>query len=104
VKEMLGFTSKPFDCLPYLIEWLFSKSETKLEVESNYFIIAECVGRLAFLSSDVNKRVISNAQAAHPQRRFVVASALRFALENSSNLNEDLLDNYVAVVGKSSPM
>ena len=100
LKEMLSLTRRDFKSLSYLIEWLFGKSEEKLESESSYYIIAECVGRLAFLSPDATRKVVSHAQASHVNRRLVVASSLRFALENEgAQFNEDLLDEYIAGVG-----
>ena len=80
IKEMLGYSQKAFGSLNFLIEWLFGMSEKKLEAESNYYIISECIGRLAFLDGDAVKRVVANASAVHPNRRLVVASSLRFAL------------------------
>ena len=44
---------------------------------------------------------MSNAKAAHVNRRLVVASSLRFALENEgANFSDDLMDEYIAGVGK----
>ena len=100
LKEMLSLTRRDFKSLSYLIEWLFGKSEEKLESESSYYIIAECVGRLAFLSPEATRKVVGQAQASHVNRRLVVASSLRFALESEGvQFNEDLLDEYIAGVG-----
>jgi len=49
--------------LPQLIEWLLKKSEDRFEAESNYFITSECVGKLALISPDAAKLVISNAKS-----------------------------------------
>ena len=100
LREMLGFTDKAFGNLIQLIEWLFAKSEDNLEAESNYYIIAECVGRAAFLSTQAEERVLSNSQSTSPRRRFVVASSLRFALESEKDVAEELVERYLEAVGK----
>ena len=97
---MLGFIDKAFGNLIQLIEWLFAKSEDNLEAESNYYIIAECVGRAAFLSTQAEERVLSNSQSTSPRRRFVVASSLRFALESEKDVAEELVERYLEAVGK----
>jgi hypothetical protein len=63
IKEMLGFRQQPFEFLSTLIEWLFQRSEGKLEVESNYYITSECVGKLAFLHPEAVKKVLANAKS-----------------------------------------
>ena len=86
---MLIETKSPFQSLSYLTEWLFGKSEQKLELESSYFIIAECIGRLAFLDPTIARKIISNASTAQQNRRLVIASSLRFAIESQAGeLNE----------------
>lgn len=104
IKEMLSFRSQPFDYLPTLIEWLFQKAEGKFEVESNYYITSECVGRLAFLHSDAVKKVLANANSPNTNRRLIVASSLRFGLENPTNFDEEVLGEYIRVTGTVGTM
>ena len=46
---MLCHSGKPFRALLLLIEWLFKKCTQRFEVDSNYFITAECMGISAFV-------------------------------------------------------
>lgn len=79
-KEMIGYNSHPFAQLPQLIEWLLTKSQDKFEAESNYFITSECVGKLAFITSEAAKLVIGNSKSPNENRRLIVANSLRFGL------------------------
>lgn len=79
-KEMIGYNSQPFAELPQLIEWLLTKSQDKFEAESNYFITSECVGKLAFITPEAAKLVISNSKSPNENRRLIVANSLRFGL------------------------
>lgn len=79
-KEMIGYNSQPFAQLPQLIEWLLTKSQDKFEAESNYFITSECVGKLAFITPEAAKLVISNSKSPNENRRLIVANSLRFGL------------------------
>ena len=96
---MLGYTKKGFSYLSKLVDWLFEKSEQKMESESNYSIMAECLGRLICLSGEVSQKVLDNARSPNHNRRFVVASALRFALEDENSFIESILDNFIGLIG-----
>jgi hypothetical protein len=60
---MLNYSRNSFGYLTNLIEWLFLKAETNFDVESNYYITSECVGKLAFLHSSAAKKVIENTHS-----------------------------------------
>ena len=59
IKEMLVFTKKGFKGLLFLIQWLFAKSEQKMDAKSSYYIISESLGKLAFLDQEAARYIIS---------------------------------------------
>ena len=63
VREMLNLTERPFNDLSNLIEWLFHKSENKYEGESNYYIISECIGKIALTSEEAANKILQNASS-----------------------------------------
>lgn len=91
IREMLNLTERPFNDLSKLIEWLFLKSENKYEGESNYYIISECIGKIALTSEEAANRILVNATSKSENRRFVLANSLRFGLENRHGMEFEYL-------------
>ena len=82
LREMLGFTSKDFPELEQLTNWLFSKADNRYDGESVYYVISECIGKIAMLSSAQLKKFLGAVREMSDNRRYIVANSLRFAFED----------------------
>ena len=87
IKEMLGFSQKEFDGLNNVINWLFQKAE-KSDRESNHYVISESIGIIARFSSKYATDIINSIDKVNPIRKFIIASSLRYMLENMTNQDE----------------
>lgn len=98
-KEMLCYNERPFKALIPLIRWLFARSAQKFDVDSNYFITAECVGICALMSTEALRAVLEHSRSQNENQRFVVANSLRFGLEHHRK-GELYIEEYVDNIGK----
>ena len=101
LKEYLNFklvTSANAQVDSRLTEWLFKRSETTFEGESIYQLIAECVGKIAFLSINQIPLIVKFAQSQVENHRFVLANSLRFYFDRKSkeSIQEENLENYLS--------
>jgi hypothetical protein len=63
-------------------EWLLAKSERKMKMESSYWIVSECLGKIALFSEQAAMKIIENGYSKIENRRLVVANSFRFCLES----------------------
>ena len=81
-----------------LSDWLLSKADNRYDGESVYYVISECIGKIAMLSNKVLAKLLNSARTMPENRRYIFANSLRFAFEDrDTNLMMDCeeYENYV---------
>lgn len=89
LKEMLSFRVTDFENIEKVIHFLFSKAEES-DRETNKHLLAECIGHVAKICPRELKKILDSVTEMNPARRYIVASSLRYALEDDRK--EEVLD------------